>query len=144
MPYFTRQPYAAPAKPVDVHDAPDILALASKVLAEETGAALQGPFRLRTPLRAGQSGRMVLGFTAEGAPVAARLSVTDLTGPGGRIPAENLRVDPPALALTPGQSADVTITVTAPQGLPPGLYAGRITAPDVGGFSAPVEVTITP
>ena len=139
MPYFTRQPYAAPAKPAE---APDILALAADVLASETGAAMQGPFRLRNPLRAGHSGRMVLGFTAEGAPVAARLSVSDLTGPGGRIPAANVKVDPPALALAPGQSQDVSVTVTAPAGLTPGLYTGRISAPEGGGFSAPVEVTI--
>ncbi len=85
---------------------------------------------------------MILGFTAEDGPLAAPLSVTDLTGPGGRIAARHLRLDPPALQLAPGQSADVTVTVTAPATLPPpGLYTGLLTAPN---FSAPIEVTIAP
>jgi hypothetical protein len=87
---------------------------------------------------------MILGFTAEDAPVSTPLTVTDLTGPGARIAAQNLRLDPPALHLAPGQSADVTVTVTAPQGLPPGLYKGLISAPGSTGFSAPIEVAIAP
>ena len=122
--------------------APDILALAAEVLAQETRRT--APFRLRTPLRAGSAGRMILGFTAEDAPVSTPLTVTDLTGPGARIAAQNLRLDPPALHLAPGQSADVTVTVTAPQGLPPGLYKGLISAPGSAGFSAPIEVAIAP
>ncbi len=38
MPYFTRQPYAAPPPPPAQAAAPDILALAAEVLAQETGA----------------------------------------------------------------------------------------------------------
>jgi hypothetical protein len=144
MPYFTRQPYAAPEAPAEPADQPDILALAAEVLARETGGATPAPFRLLTTLRAGSAGRMILGFTAEDAPVSTPLTVTDLTGPGARIPAQNLRLDPPALHLAPGQSADVTVTVTAPQGLPPGLYKGLISAPGSAGFSAPIEVAIAP
>jgi hypothetical protein len=141
MPYFTRQPYAAPPTPATQAAAPDILALAAEVLAQETAAV---PFRLCTPLRAGSAGRMILGFTAENAPVSTALTVTDLTGPAARIAAQNLRLDPPALHLAPGQSADVTVTVNAPQGLPPGLYRGLIGAPGSADFSAPIEVAITP
>jgi hypothetical protein len=141
MPYFTRQPYPARPAATEPAEAPDILALAADVLAQETGRAGSAPFRLKTPLRQGDSGRMILGFTAEDGPVAGPLAVSDLTGPGGRIPAGQLRLDPPALHLAPGQSADVTLTVTAPPALAPGRYQGRLTAP---GFEAPIEVLIAP
>jgi hypothetical protein len=145
MPYFTRQPYAAavlqhvePAKELD------FLALAEGVLAQETSLPVQSPFRVRTPLRPGATGSLVLEFTAEGAPVAVRLAATDLTGPDGVIPSENLTIHPSFLALAPGEAADVSVSLAVPASARPGTYRGRVTSAGVDGFSAPIEVVVVP
>ena len=143
MPYFTRQPYAttAPgyAKPAEELD---FLALAEGVLTQETSLPVQPPFRVRTPLRPGATGALVLEFTAEGAPVAVRLAATDLTGPGGVIPLESLTIHPSFLALAPGEAADVNVSLAVPASTRPGTYRGRVTSAGVDGFSAPIEVVV--
>jgi hypothetical protein len=143
MPYFTRQPYAATvlqhAEPVEEMD---FLALASGVLAQETSLPAQTPFRIRTPLRPGARGSLVLEFTAEDAPVAIRLAATDLTGPNGVIPSDSLKIHPSFLALSPGEAADVSVSVAVPASAIPGTYRGRVTSAGADGFTAPIEVVV--
>lgn len=143
MPYFTRQPYAATQRQAEAIETPDIMALAADVLALEAKAPVSHPFRVRSPLRPGGSGSMVLGFTAEQGPIAARLSATDLSGPGGIIPAESIRIHPSTLALAPGETVDVRVSCAVPVTARPGVYRGRITSAGADGFTAPVEVTVS-
>ena len=63
MPYFIRRPYAettALREPKSPADEVDLLDLAKNVLSMETGPAVEGPFRLRHPLKPGDSGTMIL------------------------------------------------------------------------------------
>lgn len=142
MPYFIRQPYAATQRQAEAIETPDILALASDVLARETSTPIPHPLRIRTPLQPGGTGSMVLGFTAEQGPVAARLSATDLAGPNGVIAEEALALHPSTLALAPGEAADVKVSVAVPAGTRPGVYRGRITSAGADGFTAPIEVVV--
>lgn len=144
MPYFIRRPYAATAGQAEPAVMPDVVALAGEVLALETGAPGASPFRVRNPLRPGTTGRLVLGLTADQAPVATRMSVTDLHGSDGVIPSSCLAFDPPDLTIPSGQSRDVTVSCAVPEGVKPGLYRGWITAAGANGFRAPVEVTVAP
>ena len=144
MPYFVRMPYAATQPSKEADEVPDILALAADVLAHEAGATTASPFRVRKAIRPGTTGSLVLGFTAEQAPASIRLSASDLTGPGGIIPAQSLTIDPQALALHAGETADVTVSVGVPVGTTPGLYRGRIAAAGSDGFTAPIELTVEP
>ena len=145
MPYFIREPYAAPLRKAETGEMPDILALADQVLALETGLPGAAPFRIRAPLRPGSIGSLVLGCSAEQAPVAIRFAVSDLTGPGGMIASQCLNVDPPDLALAPGEAADVTVSIAVPAEAMPGLYQGRLTsAGSDHGFAAPLEIIVAP
>jgi hypothetical protein len=143
MPYFTRQPYSATVLPqAEPAEDLDFLALAAGVLAHETSLPAQSPFRVRAPLRPGATGSLVLEFTAEEAPVAIRLSATDLTGPEGVIPSDSLTVHPSILALAPGEAADVRVSFAVPASTRPGTYRGRITSGGADGFTAPIEVVV--
>jgi hypothetical protein len=145
MPYFTRrsyaemlQPAAAPALP------PDMLALARNILSAERDGAGQGPFRLRAPLRPGEQGRMVLDLSlVKGSePLSLHLAPGDLVGPGGRIRAEAVRIDPAGVTLRPGAPAEVTVTIVAPAEAPPGCYAGALAASGGESFQIPIEAEI--
>jgi hypothetical protein len=144
VPYFTRQPYAMTHRQAEAIETPDILALAADVLARETSAPMPHPLRVRSPLQPGASGSMLLGFTAERGPVAVRLWTTDLTSPDGVIPAEALTIHPSTLALAPGEAADVKVSFAVPASTRPGIYRGRITSAGADGFTAPIEVVVSP
>jgi hypothetical protein len=155
MPYFQRKPYAQTPQQVPsagaaadlaagLAEAPDILQIASGVLSEQPLPAATGPFRLRQPIRAGQSGTMVLTLWNDGGAesVVTRLVAGDLLGPGGRIPAAQVRVEPAAVSLSAGSACDVRVTVTASPGTMPGLYLGQLQGDGVSGIAIPVEVPV--
>lgn len=146
MPYFTRRPYAEmhPAvPPVEPVPAPDILALAGEVLAQESRGVAEGPFRTRSPVSPGGTGRIVLDVASEpGPPIPALPLVTaDLVGPAGRIAADRVRVDPPTLLA--GSSQEMVISISVPQDAAAGLYSGTITAPGADGFVLRIEVPVS-
>ncbi len=146
MPYFIRQPYAAPPLPAAASDTPDILALAADVLAQETGNAGPGQFRFRTSLAPGKAGTMVLEFGVESGtpPLSVALAFGDLTGPRGRIAASCLHADPAAFTVAPGRPIEVTVTINAPADAAPGPYRGQVTATGDEAFTAPIEANIAP
>jgi hypothetical protein len=144
MPYFVRQPYARPeappaaARPEDR----DVLEIAREVLAS---AGRAGPrFRFREPLRPGGAGEMVLELTAEdgAGPLSVSLAASDLVGANARIPSDAIRVVPSSLTVPAGASADVRVTVAAPPGATPGLYAGTLSMTGDETFSAPFEAEV--
>ena len=146
MPYFTRRPYAemqptvASAPPVS---APDILAIAGEVLAQESGRVTEGPFRMRLPVFPGTTGRIVLDVTADPGPPtpALRLFPGDLVGPAGRIAADRVSVDPPSMAEAASQ--EMVISVSVPPDTAAGLYSGTISAPGPDGFVLRIEVPVS-
>jgi hypothetical protein len=63
-------------------------------------------------------------------------------GPGGRIPAAQVRIEPSAITLSAGSACDVRVTVTAAPGTPPGLYLGQVLGDGDAGLAIPVEVPV--
>jgi hypothetical protein len=47
---------------------------------------------------------------------------------GHRIPPDAVRFKPATLSLTPGSTTQMTVTVTPPEGTPPGSYSGMLQA----------------
>jgi hypothetical protein len=147
MPYFQRKPFAdlisATSAGAEPGAALDILELAAGVLAQETG---NGParFRLRETLTPGGIGTMVLSLAQdEGAqPITIRLSPGDLVGPSGRIPASQVTLDPDCVVFGSGGERDVRVTVAAPPGTAPGIYAGTLTSADDAGLLIPFDVPV--
>lgn len=145
MPYFKRQPYAAmAATPATADAAPDVMSLAREILAADAAPGAEGPFRPRAPVAAGAPGRLTLDLALDdaGAPVAIRLMPGDLAGPGGRIPADALRVSPAALTLMPGAPMPVHVTIAVPPGTPAGRYAGLLAAEGDERLAIPIEVEV--
>ncbi len=145
MPYFVRQPYAqrqAPQCTKTRSDEPDILALASSVLASAGGA--EGRLRIREPLRPGEQGAMVLDLALEkGAPpLTVRLSASDLVEDNRRIGSDAIRIAPSILTVPARASAEVTVTVQAPLDAQPGLYTGTLSVAGDENFSASFQVQV--
>jgi len=148
MPYFTRKSFAdtlaeagAAAVPAPTGAAPSIMALADGILAEEaTDGVRTGPFRVRAPVRPGETGTMTLGLAGEGpGQLALRLTPDDLVGPGGaHIPARNVALSASEIELAPGAERDLTVTISVPADSRPGLYAGQI----AGGGAVPLVAAI--
>ncbi|MES0862861.1 hypothetical protein ABLN87_10930 [Ruegeria sp. SCPT10] len=135
MPYFERKPYAsmidavAPTAPVS--DQTPISELARRVLDAESGQKLplDGPFQCRTVCTPGSKGTIVLSVAApaDGETVELRFEPGDLTNEDGAvIPADRLRVDPPAVRLAPGEVGEVRVILTVHDLAEPGRYHGRV------------------
>ena len=147
VPYFKRLPYAqtrttqagAPAAGTG-----DVMDVARAVLASATGAAPDGTLRLRAVLRPGMQGalRADVALDRDGPPRTIRLAVSDLVGPGSRIPADRIRVAPAMLDLQPGSSAEVEISIAAPEGVQPGIHAGLLTGSGEDAFACRIEAEI--
>jgi hypothetical protein len=148
VPYFVRRPYAAPvAQQSKTDDRPvetDILELAKDVLALEAGEVGKRPFRIREPLRPGGQGAMVLELALDkGLPAQKiNLAASDLVGAASRIGSDSIQVSPSTLTLPPGAPADITVTVQAPPGARPGVYAGTVSATGDESFAIPFQVEI--
>jgi hypothetical protein len=148
VPYFVRQPYVtpvnAPRQTDDRSSATDILELAKNVLAFEAGEGEKPRFRIRDPLRPGGQGAMVLELALDnGSPARSiRLAASDLSGMDSRIASDAIRISPSALTLRPGAPVDVTVTVRAPSGARPGLYAGTVSAAGDESFEIPFQVEV--
>jgi hypothetical protein len=145
MPYFVRKPYAeaeAPQRRQARDEQRDVLALAQEVL---TSAVRAEPrLRIRDPLRPGEKGEMVLELTAEkgAAPLRVSVSASELVGDRSRISSDSIHVVPSTLTVPAGASADVKVTVLAPLGAAPGLYAGTLSVTGDDNFSAPFEAEV--
>jgi hypothetical protein len=137
VPYFVRRP---DDRPVET----DILELAKGVLALEAGEVGKRPFRIREPLRPGGQGAMVLELALDkGLPAQKiNLAASDLVGDASRIASDSIQVSPSTLTLPPGAPADITVTVQAPPGARPGLYAGTVSATGDESFAIPFQVEI--
>lgn len=150
MPYFTRQPYAAlqgvAAPPRPASDPPeDFLGLAASVLEAEAPAEEIQTLRLRAPLKPGQTGTLLIEIFHDGGPgkITSGLVADRLTGPGGAgIAADNIGLHPDLVMLSPGQSAEVTVTVSIPAGTPAGAYRGLLRSEIEDGFDLRLEVTV--
>ncbi len=147
MPYFIRRPYLETKTQRQTEsraDEVDVLDLAKNVLSVETGAAAEGPFHLRRPLEPGGSGTMVLelAFDADTPSVTISLTASDLVGPGSRIAAERVRVNPSTFILSNGASAEVTVTVMAPLDARPGLYTGTLSATGDEAFDITIQAEV--
>jgi hypothetical protein len=108
-------------------------------------AAEQTPVRADGEGSAGQIAELTIGLANDhsAAPAAVELCCSDLLdGMGRRIPAEHVRVDPSALYLQPGESADVSINVDVPVGTSPGSYRGVLQAVNTDGLQAIVSVRV--
>lgn len=148
MPYFKRSLFAemqkAPPQAPRL-ESDEILGAASEVLAlDGTRQTNEGPFRLRSVLRPGESGQIVLGISADadGPTTTVRLVPGDLISNSGRIEAAQVKVEPSVLAIGPGGSQDVTVAITVPPDLSPGRYVGPLTASGEHGFVAALEVIV--
>jgi hypothetical protein len=123
----------------------DILFAASDVLSREGAKqASEGPFRLRSALRPGETGRMVLGIStaADSLTTSIRLEPGDLVSDLGRIAASQIMVEPNSLVIGPGNAQDVTVTVSIPSAVKAGRYVGPLTASGQDGFVATLEVIV--
>ncbi len=147
MPYFIRRPYAettALREPKSPADEVDLLDLAKNVLSMETGPAVEGPFRLRHPLKPGDIGTLILELALdEGtASVKVSLAASNLIGPGSRIAAESVRISPSTITLSTGAPAEVTVTVQAPADARAGLYTGTLSATGDDTFAIGIQAEI--
>ena len=148
MPYFVRQPYVmpvcAPPQTDDLSSGTDILELAKNVLSFEAGEGEIRPFRIRDPLRPGGQGAMILELALDdGSPARAiNLAASDLSGAGSRIAPDSIRISPSTLTLQAGAPADITVTVRAPPGARPGLYAGTVSVTGDESFAIPFQVEV--
>jgi hypothetical protein len=148
VPYFVRQPYvipvSAPRQTDDRSSGTDILELAKNVLAFEAGEGEKLPFRIREPLRPGGQGAMLLELALDTGSPARTISLTpsDLSGTGSRIASDSIGISPSTLTLRTGAPADITVTVRAPPGARPGLYAGTVSATGDESFEIPFQVEV--
>jgi hypothetical protein len=148
VPYFVRKPYvtpvSAPRQTDDRSSGTDILELAKNVLAFEASEGEKRPFRIRDPLRPGGQGAMVLELAlATGSPARSiSLAASDLSGNDSRIASDSIWISPSTLTLQAGVPVDVTVTVRAPPGVRPGLYAGTVSATGDESFAIPFQVEV--
>jgi hypothetical protein len=123
-------------------DETDVLELAKDVLASGDGA--ERPFRIRDPLRPGGQGAMVLSLASEKRTptLAVKLTASDLVGGSSRIASDSIGISPSTLTIPAGASEEVTVTVLAPPDVPPGLYAGTISATGDESFAISFQVEV--
>ena len=151
VPYFVRQPYvtpvSAPPQTEDRSSGTDILELAKNVLAFETGEGENRPFQIRDPLRPGGQGAMILELALDhGSPARTiNLAASELSGAGSLTARDSIRISTSTLTLRSGAPVDVTVTVRAPPGAQPGLYAGTVsvTGDEVLGDPVPSRGPLT-
>lgn len=76
--------------------------------------------------------------------VGVYVQTSALTGQNGTIAAANVQPARRSVALNSGDSTELTVTVTVPQGTPEGVYSGHVTLLVQGTqVETPIEVTVT-
>jgi hypothetical protein len=98
------------------------------------------------PVSPGKAGRVILTLINDDLKktVECTLHSTDLLGwQGARIPAEQIHVFPNPVKILPGETRDVQIDIRAPNGTPPGSYAGLLQADDVSSLQV-LQLSVGP
>ncbi len=110
------------------------------------GAAVDTPsLAIPRPVKAGQSIEvpMTVENASEGPTDALHFHSSDLvSAEGARIPAQQISFAPSDLVIGPHKSEIVKVTVTVPEGTPPGTYAGLLRASKLEQLRALLTVQI--
>jgi hypothetical protein len=83
------------------------------------------------PITPGSPSEVIMTVENDGATSTGRFRFlcSDLIDADGhRIPPDAVRFKPATLSLTPGSTTQMTVTVTPPEGTPPGSYSGMLQA----------------